>query len=484
MKLTWVALVGLVGCGMDNLDEQEQAQKKHGERAQLIASTRASIAERGVTAIPDAPKVRRKLVQLGRMLAHDPILSGDRDLSCMTCHPGSLGTDDDRHLSLGVESHGSGIDRTGNFEAGEEGRNSPPFFNMHAMQTLFWDGRVELLPDGHFRTPAGAQYTAEMEAVAEFGPISVLPLFPVTARDEMRGFNPTNELATVADGNFTEIWKRLMKRLGNIPKYRKMFEQAYPGTKFKDMTFAHAANAIGGFIVAKFEANDSPWDRFLRGHDNALDMDELRGAEIFMRTCVNCHGGSTGSDQAFHNTALSAFGPGPRSGGHGPSGKDDFGRWRVTGETADMFAFRTTPLRNVEHTGPYGHLGEIVDLRDFVDHYSQHFDNHGDPIGHIPGPAQNLREWDPAQIDERLQLTILDNFDDVIDHIDPLFADGSPIRPEMVDPITAFMLANTDKGSINRARHVAPKHVPSGLPVNDYGHHHYGHDCDHGDDDD
>lgn len=464
MRILWLA-VGLVGCAevSDNLSQQEQ--EVSAERAQLVASTRASIATRGITAIPDAPRVRRKLVKLGRMLAHDPILSGDRDVSCMTCHPAALGSDDDRHLSLGVEATGIGIERTGNFAAGEEGRNSPPLFNMHAMHTLFWDGRVEQLPDGEFRTPAGAQFTPEMKAVAEFGPISVLPMFPVTARDEMRGFNPTNELATVADGNFTEIWKRLMVRLGAIPAYRKMFEDAYPGTRFEDMTFAHAANAIGGFFVAKFEANDSPWDRFLRGNDRALSLEALRGAEVFMRTCVNCHGGSTGSDQLFHNTALSQFGPGPRSGGSGPSGRDDFGRERVTGAIADRYAFRTTPLRNVEHTGPYGHLGEIVDLRDFIDHYSVHFDNNNQPIGTPPGPAQNLREWDPTQIDERLQLTVLPNTQDIIDHIDPLFANGSPIRPEFVDPITAFMLANTDEGSIRRARRVAPRHVPSGIPI-------------------
>ncbi len=465
MRLTLVLVVGLVGCAEidDNLSQQEQ--EVSSERAQLVASTRASIAFRGVTAVPDAPRVRKKLVRLGRLLAHDKILSGDRDVSCMTCHPGAAGTDDDRHLSLGVESSGVGIERTGNFAAGEEGRNSPPLFNMHAMQTLFWDGRVEQLPNGDFRTPAGNQFTPEMKAVAEFGAISVLPLFPVTARDEMRGFNPTNELAAVADGNFTEIWKRLMTRLGSYPEYRKLFEEAYPGTKFKDMTFAHAANAIAGFFVAKFEANDSDWDRFLRGNDKALKLEALRGAEVFMRTCVNCHGGSTGSDQRFHNTALAQFGPGPRSGGGGPSGKDDFGRERVTGVIGERYAFRTTPLRNVEHTGPYGHTGEIVDLRDFVDHYSVHLDSSGQTIGTPAGPAQNLREWDRIQIDDRLQLTVLDNTPEILGHIDPLFANGSPIRPEFVDPITEFMLANTDESSIRRARKVAPRHVPSGLSV-------------------
>ena len=94
-----------------------------------------------------------------------------------------------------------------------------------------------------------------------------------------------------------------------------------------------------------------------------------------------------------------------------------------------------------------------------------HLDSSGQTIGTPAGPAQNLREWDRIQIDDRLQLTVLDNTPEILGHIDPLFANGSPIRPEFVDPITEFMLANTDESSIRRARKVAPRHVPSGLSV-------------------
>ncbi|MDQ3335847.1 MAG: hypothetical protein M4D80_11825 [Myxococcota bacterium] len=453
----------LAGCATDDLDEGDQ--EAANERPALIASTRASIASRGVTAIPNPPVVRKALRDLGRALAHDKILSGTRDTSCMTCHFATLGSDDDRHLSMGVTGSGLGVARTGDFAKGEEGRNAPPFWNLHAMDTLFWDGRVERLPGGAIRHMAGAQLTPAMLAVMEFGPVSVLPMFPVTARDEMRGFGTENEIASVADSNFTEIWRRLMARLGTIPTYRTMFEAAYPGTPFANMTFAHAANAIAGFIITDFKANDSPWDRFLRGSDSALSTEELRGAEIFMRTCVNCHGGSTGSNQAFHNTLLAQFGPGPRSGGNGASQRDDFGRERVTGNAADRYRFRTTPLRNVEFTGPYGHAGQIVGLRDVVAHYATNTDANGNPVGAVPGPSQNLREWDRAQIIPRLQPTVLANVDDVIAARDPLFFNGSPIQPSFVDPLTAFMLANSDKAALNLAKSAALTTVPSGLPV-------------------
>jgi cytochrome c peroxidase len=469
----WVAVISLslVGCAADAVEPTSvggtEQEASRAEREALVRSTRASIASRGITPVTPAPNVRPELVKLGQALAFDKILSGSHDVSCMTCHPSEFATGDGRHLSMGVTGHGSGPERTGNFLQGEEGRNSPPFWNLHVMPKLFWDGRVEQLANGFIKTPGDVHLTPAMRAVFEFGAISALPMFPVTARDEMRGFGSANDLALIDDNNLPAIWTSLMARLGAIPQYRAMFEAAYPGTSFSNMTFAHASNAIGGFIVAKFEARNSPWDEFLDGDDRALDTEALRGAEVFMRTCVNCHSGSVGSDLAFHNTALAQFGPGPRSGGNGPSGIDDFGRERVTGLVTDRYAFRTTPLRNVEFTAPFGHTGEIVDLRDFIDHYSAHFDANGAPIGAIPGPAQNLREYDATQIDARLQPTLLDNTNDIITHIDPLFAAGSPIRPEFVDPITAFMFANTDQESIVGALDVIPLTVPSGLPVAD-----------------
>ena len=51
--------------------------------------------------------------------------------------------------------------------------------------------------------------------------------------------------------------------------------------------------------------------------------------------------------------------------GDGVGGHDDFGRMRVTGGARPL-SFRTTPLRNVEFTAPYGHDGAIMKLRDFV----------------------------------------------------------------------------------------------------------------------
>src|SRR5690606_12646317 len=136
-------------------------------------------------------------------------------------------------------------------------RNAPPLFNLGAMRRLFWDGRIEVDDAGRVRTPAGDAITPDMERAFEFGAISALPMFPVTNRQEMRGMGG-NELAVIPDENFGAIWAALMQRLGRIPEYRAMFRAAYPKTPFEEMTFAHASNAMAGFLVDQLTVADTP----------------------------------------------------------------------------------------------------------------------------------------------------------------------------------------------------------------------------------
>src|SRR5690606_8654888 len=158
--------------------------------------------------------------------------------------------------------------------------------------------------------------------------------------------------------NPQQFWHMLRRRLGAIPEYQQLFEAAYPGTRFETMTFAHASNAIAGFLTSEFVFNDSPWDRFLAGDDAALTEIELRGAKNFMSArCSVCHNGPALTDNRFHNVVVAQIGPGT---GDGPYRTDDFGRMKVTRQPADRYAFRTPALRNVELTAPYGHDGAII----------------------------------------------------------------------------------------------------------------------------
>jgi cytochrome c peroxidase len=441
-------LIGLFGCGEDNATAPETAapEMSKSEKNALAAEVRLLTAGRGITALGRPPKVREALVKLGRDLAFDKILSGNRDISCMTCHLPSLATGDFRSLSIGQGATGLGTTRvhpTGVFIP----RNAPPLFNLFALQPLFWDGRIFQDEAGTFHTPAGAAITPTMQLVFELGTASMLPLFPVVNREEMRAASG-NELAAIGgDHPEAAVWSALMQRLGAIPEYRRMFEQAYPGQRFEQMTFAHASNAIGGFIVDQLAFNSSPWDEFLAGNDRAMSPVQLQGAKNFMSArCSICHNGAALTDNKFHNVAVAQFGPGK---GVGSSGRDDFGRELVTGNPAERYAFRTPALRNVELTAPYGHDGAFFDLRAFVAHYSE---------SHL-----KLASFDINQLEPLLRGTVLSTLPEILATRDPLL-EGVVFSDQVIDEVTEFMKALTDPGARN-LQNIIPNRVPSGLPV-------------------
>jgi cytochrome c peroxidase len=410
-----------------------------------VTLVRQLAAARGIVALPPAPRVRPALSRLGQALVFDPILSGNRNISCATCHLPAFGTGDGKALSVGEGGTELGPSRShpdGVFIP----RNAPPMFNMGAMRHLFWDGRVQSLAAGHVQTPAGESVTPAMQRVFEFGAASALGLFPVTNRAEMRG-RAGNELAEVADDDLPGIWSRLMARLGAIPEYREMFEEAYPGTRFGDMSFAHASNAIGGFMVDRLTFANTPWDQFLAGNDRALTTKQLEGAQTFLTLkCSICHAGSTLSDEDFHNVAVAQIGPGQ---GDGTGGHDDFGRMRVTGLASDRYRFRTSPLRNVELTAPYGHDGSIADLRAFVEHYSE--------------SDLKLASFDASVLEPALRGTLVPNATDILAQRDILL-EGVVLTPELVDKLMAYMDALTDNAARDLSK-LTPVRVPSRLPV-------------------
>ena len=441
------ALLWLTACAGDDTTAPESAPalSMSVEMKALAAEVRQLTGGRGITALERPAPVRATLVRLGQVLAFDKILSGNRDISCMTCHLPTFATGDGRSLSIGQGATGLGTSRVhpdGLFIP----RNAPALFNLFAVKPLFWDGRVQQDQAGTFHTPAGTALTTAMTQVFEFGTLSALPLFPVLSREEMRAAGG-NELAAVSDDHPEQVWQALMLRLGGIPEYRRLFEQAYPGQHFADMTFAHASNAIAGFFTAKLAFNDSPWDRFLAGNDAAMTRVQLQGAKNFMSArCSICHNGPALTDNQFHNVALAQLGPGK---GDGASGRDDFGRMRETGVATDRYAFRTPPLRNVELTAPYGHDGAFFSLRDFVDHYSE--------------SALKLQNFNIGQLEPLLQGTVLATQTEILATRDPLLT-GVVFTPQVVDEVTEFMKALTDPAARN-LQLMVPGRVPSGLTV-------------------
>ena len=177
----------------------------------------------------------------------------------------------------------------------------------------------------------------------------------------MRGQKGTNELADAKSNR--EVWKKIMKRLMAMQKYRNLFEKAYGNTEFN---IGHFGKALGHFQKHSFAVYNTPWDNYLRGNKSSLSDDEKRGAILFSTKgrCAVCHGGTLLGGTTFHNIVSPQLGPGK------DIRKNDEGRFYVTGKDKDRYHFKTPMLRNVKYTAPYFHSGAYQTLDQVIEHYN------------------------------------------------------------------------------------------------------------------
>lgn len=324
--------------------------------------------------------------RLGQALFFDPIVSGPRGIACGTCHVRSKGSADGLPVAVGLGSTGVGKERLGDKEGLVVPRNALPFFNRGERDfvTLFWDGRVQIGPNGTFETPLGERMPGGFDNL-----LAVAAVFPPAEPDEMlgRSLNRSSSYRTfhaelVGGGLdqdnmqertlyvFTSLVKRLLGEGGATPNavqstYRKLFEEAYPTVSYEQVEIAHVGNALSAYIQIAFQLDSAPWDHYVLGDNNALTSQQKKGATVFFGKgrCYVCHSGQQFSDFKFHGLAI----PQLRIGKHGAF--IDYGRAGATGDARERFKFRTPPLRNAPITGPWGHNGIFASLQDAIMHH-------------------------------------------------------------------------------------------------------------------
>ncbi|MBL8096441.1 MAG: hypothetical protein JNL73_19840 [Anaerolineales bacterium] len=427
-----------------------------GEHRQL----RAALLAQGVTAYQPAPDPDPHQVALGRALFFDPELSGNRDVACATCHLPAYATGDGLALPIGTGGRGLGPARQADPARNRVPRNAPDvlFRGADAWISVFWDGRVWGAPEPGYMSPADAYLPAGLDNI-----LAAQALFPLTSRDEMRGLTgdldvlgAPNELAEIPDEDFDAIWEGVVARLRRIPDYEPLFSSAFPEVASDGIGIAHVANALAAFEIQAGNHPASPWDRYLAGDDSALSDQARRGALVFYGSagCSACHSGSLLSDQRYHNLGVPQIGP-----GKGALQPLDPGRALVTGLPADMFAFRTPPLRNVALTGPWMHNGAYATLEAVIAH-------HLDPVA-------SLRNYDATQLAPELRGQVWTDESRasgilraraVLKTLDPLVASPRVLSESDRQALVAFLQALTDPSAAD-PQNVTPARVPSGLPV-------------------
>lgn len=433
------------------------------------------------------------VVELGRNLFFDPILSGNRNISCGTCHDPAFGSGDGLALGIGEGGTGSGPERyTQEAVTGRVPRNAQPLWNIGAKEyiSLFHDGRVEKLDvaggQNHFRNPAGDDLPETVPNV-----LAAQAFFPVTSPIEMAGQYGENSIANAAAiEDRKAVWDMLATRVAEVPGYFAMLRDAFPDLRSPDdVTFYDIAEALAAFQTTAFRSDNAPFDQLMRtGDASHLSLKAQSGLALFYGEagCATCHSGPLLTDHKFHAIGVPQIGPGK---GHGgdlsyfyetglPGRQEDEGRYRVTFDKTDLFAFRTPSLRNVTLTGPWGHSGAFGKLEDVIRHHldpkeSLHkFDatsvalpeldqilriaGRGTQLGFVP--LEPVRRPDFDLRDTRVMLTL--GLRSRISKAVQL--DASRLSDEEIDSLIAFLGALTDPTARDRSD-LVPETLPSGL---------------------
>jgi cytochrome c peroxidase len=249
---------------------------------------------------PDGNPHSEAKAELGQMLFFDPILSGSRSRSCATCHNPSLSWGDGLAHAVGEQQVAMAL-------------RSPTLLNVAWAPRLGWEGKF-----------------GDLESVA-FGPIT----------------SPANM-------NLQE--PELIKRLSSIPGYVRSFASAFgegPITR-------HNIEAALATYERTIVSGTAPFDRWLMGDEQAIDLRAKRGFDIFTGKgrCSECHSGWAFTDSSFHDI--------------GTAQGDDIGRGRFFPTSIKLrYAFKTPTLRDVARRAPYMHDGSLATLQDVVALYDR-----------------------------------------------------------------------------------------------------------------
>jgi cytochrome c peroxidase len=419
----------------------------------LDAGLRQDASRWGVIPVGPMPVQDPALVELGRALMFDPILSGNRDVACATCHHPATHEGDGLSLAIGTGGSGLGPGRTPGPGRQFVARNAPSLLNDGlGLFYLFWDGRLSNFLVGPPPPPVAASVAPGVSNL-----LAAQAMLPVINRREMRGepgdrdvFGAPNELAQFADSDSTAIRQAILRRLLAIPEYVAKFTAAYPGTSAGQLRFEHAATALAAFEMQALTRTDSPFDRYLSRDDAALTTQQKRGGRLFFgkAQCSTCHNGPLLGANGFANAGVPQLGPGSAT-----TPPLDRGRADLPKQQFYEFAFRVAPLRNVELTPPYMHDGAFPTLEAVVRHYND-----------VP---LALRTYDASQLDPALRATYHGDaatIDSVLRTLDFRVRTRLQLTDSEMGDLVAFLKSLTDPSARNLSTLVPPA-VPSGLPV-------------------
>lgn len=432
-------------------------------------------------------RIEPELANLGRMLWFDNVHSLHRDNTCAGCHSPSNGFGDTQSIAIGVDNNGLvGPNRAGP----RNQRRSPMVINTAFYPKLMWNGRffANAAPGATLGDPFSNMF-GFMFPTPEAGTLSYLDhllqaqaFIPPTELVEVAGFTGTSgtdlsprfevfdngvglpvPLPDHSGFRNDPIRAKGLEILNATQGYRQAFGKVFPevrqGTPINFDMFGRA--------IAEFEFTltfaDAPIDKFARGQHDAMTAAEKRGALVFFGEgkCVTCHATKGESNEMFsdfqnHVAGIPQLAP-PFGVGtsnmiyDGPDENQDFGAMQISGDPADRYRFRSSPLRNVSLSPAFFHNGAFTRLEDAIRF-------HLDPT----------QDYDPvaAGVDADLTVRMGPRVDE--SYLHPLFKDGGiRLSDSQIRDVTQFVKTGLldPRAKKENLCSLIPKSVPSKLPV-------------------
>lgn len=257
-----------------------------------------------------------ELDKLGKMLFYDPMLSGNNQRSCASCHKPTQYFTDTTVATAFHFDHKQLLPR-----------NAPSLINAQYNHLVMMDGKHISLQD---QAKDVITNTAEM-ACAE---------------------------------------KDVMKKVLSCSDYKKTFKSLlqYTPTE-KEITFDHIASALT-FYYGKYGKKYAPFDEAIT-QNKPLSPAAVRGFNLFMSKaqCATCHfvPQFNGVKPPFIGSEFEVIGI-PRDTSF-KALSDDKGRYNINPADETLHAFRTGTVRNAAYTRPYMHNGSIKTLEQLIDFY-------------------------------------------------------------------------------------------------------------------
>jgi cytochrome c peroxidase len=471
MRIKWlkvtVVLLIILGCSVvmfapsQNVKAWEVApdEGNSGDN-NLSGLLTARLAELGFTGRIESTIERRlgrqidnHLAELGGLAFHDSLLGLNDDNSCAGCHAAPVGFGDTQSIAIGVENNNIvGPNRAGP----RNQRRAPMLLNNIFYPRLMLNSRFASLSGDPFDNSAGFLFPPPEGLSLSFLPhlLTAQAFIPPTERPEMAGFGP--HVPGTNDG----IRAAVVARLNANSEYRELFADIfYEVESGGPITYEMLARAIAEFEFS-LTFSDAPIDRFARGNISAMSDSQKRGAMLFFGTagCVQCHAVSGESNEQFsdfqqHVVGLPQLFP---SVGNvpfdGPGANEDFGLEQITGNPADRYAFRTSPLRNIKLQPTFFHNGAYTRLEDAM---RFHLD------------AINIaRKYNRSQagVDNDLRVGPIEP---VLQRIDPLLASPVTLTAQEFQWLLDFVRdgLHDPRATPQRLRQMIPDSLPSGRPL-------------------